>query len=381
MEFTLPAYGTTYRIADPGAIMTPRLLVWQERVAGNIDTMREMLQRVRPGADLSLLCPHVKTHKSAWVTRQLMAAGVRRFKATLNEVDMLLACGVKEIFVAYPLPGAQAQWLAQRMAAHRGVQFHVQIAHAAHAAVWTALARQYEFDVSCFLDLDVGMGRTGIAAEKAFELYQAVSPLHGLRFAGLHAYDGHNYQATLDERREITRESMERLLAAMTRFSAHRVAVPRVVVAGTPGFWPDFEYLSTRPLQAELWLSPGTWVLFDTTCGRIMPHTFTPAALILAQVVDQTAPERRTLNLGHKRWAVDQGPVEEFSLPGVRAVKWSEEHTVIEVAADSGLQIGDYLAIVPRHVCSTVNLWEYFTLIGAQGEIIMERCPVEARNR
>ncbi len=381
MEFTLPACNTTYRIADPGRIITPRLLVWQERVQANINTMREMLQQVRSDADLSLLCPHVKTHKSGWVTQQLLDAGVSRFKATLNEVDMLLGCGAREIFVAYPLLQAQAAWLAERMAAHREVQFYIQIAHPEHAAIWPALAKKHDFDVRFFIDLDVGMGRTGVAAERAFDLYRETSRLYGLWFAGLHAYDGHNYKATLDERRAITRQSMDLLLQILRHFNENQVAVPRMVVGGTPGFWPDFEYLNTQQFDAELWLSPGTWVLFDTTCGRLMPDTFAPAALILAQVVDQTAPDRRTLNLGHKRWAVDQGPVEAFSLPGIQAVKWSEEHTVVELAEKTQLQIGDYLALVPRHVCSTVNLWEYFTLVGENGEIVIEQCPIEARNR
>jgi D-serine deaminase-like pyridoxal phosphate-dependent protein len=170
-------------------------------------------------------------------------------------------------------------------------------------------------------------------------------------------------------------------LQIISLFAHQGVAVPRIVTGGTPGFLPDFDYLAAHQLDAELWLSPGTWVLFDTSCGRKMPDTFAPAALILTQVIDKTAPLLRTLNLGHKRWAVDQGAVEEFSHTGVQALRWSEEHTVIEIDGTMQLEIGDYLAIVPKHICPTVNLYEHFTLVGSDGEVLQEICPIEARNR
>jgi len=37
--------------------------------------------------------------------------------------------------------------------------------------------------------------------------------------------------------------------------------------------------------------------------------------------------------------------------------------------------------LVPRHVCSTVNLWETFTVVGPDGRIERMCEPVTARNR
>lgn len=91
--------------------------------------------------------------------------------------------------------------------------------------------------------------------------------------------------------------------------------------------------------------------------------------------------ETATLNLGHKRWAADQGPVEVFSVSGMKALSWSEEHTVVSFPKNEKLAIGDYVLIAPRHVCSTVNLWEYFTVISPDGSIEIKSCPIEGRNR
>jgi D-serine deaminase-like pyridoxal phosphate-dependent protein len=65
----------------------------------------------------------------------------------------------------------------------------------------------------------------------------------------------------------------------------------------------------------------------------------------------------------------------------MKAVGWSEEHTMVTFPAGENLEIGDYVLISPRHVCSTVNLWESFTVLGPDGEIEVKNCPIEGRNR
>ena len=54
---------------------------------------------------------------------------------------------------------------------------------------------------------------------------------------------------------------------------------------------------------------------------------------------------------------------------------------MVSVPQGTEVHIGDYVLITPRHVCSTVNLWEYFTIIGTDGDIEQKDCPIEARNR
>ena len=45
-------------------------------------------------------------------------------------------------------------------------------------------------------------------------------------------------------------------------------------------------------------------------------------------------------------------------------VSASEEHTVLRCVDPREVSFGDPILLAPRHVCSTVNLWESFTLIG-----------------
>jgi D-serine deaminase-like pyridoxal phosphate-dependent protein len=225
------------------------------------------------------------------------------------------------------------------------------------------------------------MHRTGIHPEKALDLYQSIEGKPNFRFAGLHAYDGHNASLAIEERRKTTRASVDLLIPLFKQFGKESVRVPKLMMGGTPSFLTDLEYLSRVGLETEIILSPGTWVFFDSADYAIIPGTFDVAACILAQVMDKPEAKTATLNLGYKRWAVDQGPIEVFSIDGMRATAWSEEHTVVSVPKGTDVGIGDYILIAPRHICPTVNLWEHFSIIGPSGEIEVRRCPIEGRNR
>ncbi|MEE9117319.1 MAG: hypothetical protein V3U02_01830, partial [Calditrichia bacterium] len=91
--------------------------------------------------------------------------------------------------------------------------------------------------------------------------------------------------------------------------------------------------------------------------------------------------KQMTLNLGHKRWAADQGVIQIFSEPDLKVISFSEEHTVMKTSGDKKYNISDYILIVPRYICPTVNLFEDFTLLAENGKIEIMSVPIDGRNR
>jgi D-serine deaminase-like pyridoxal phosphate-dependent protein len=351
--------------------------VFEDCIAENVATMSELLANLNFG--LKDLCPHVKTHKSARVTRYLLDQGVSFFKSSLNEIDMLVECGVRRIFVAYPLLDADAVKIARHIKEHPEIRFYVQMARSEHVAILEKVSREFNVQWHYYIDVNIGMNRTGLAAEHALDFYQFLKAEPSFVFAGLHAYDGHIHQKAVSDRRRASTASMQRLQKTVNQFLEQGVIVPHCIIAGTPGFLPDAEYWSTHAVETEILLSPGTWIYFDSVSDEMMPNIFRYAALILAQVIDKPTPTTATLNCGHKRWAIDQGTVDVFSIPGMKVVATSEEHTVVTAPTAGQLNIGDYVFFAPRHVCSTVNLWEYSVVIDKNGDI--EKSPVNGRNR
>ncbi len=371
-----------YQIDNPVRIHTPRLLIFRDRVEHNMQKMKSYLEKIAPGSGFRHLCPHVKTNKSSLLTRWMVQSGVTHVKVTMREVEIAISAGAKNIFVAYPLLAHEAKVLARHLKEHPETNFEVQIGSWAHFEILAEVARAEKICWHYLLDLDVGMHRTGMAPEQALPLFEAISQNPSFSFGGLHGYDGHNHFAQEHERREEAQKSMARLLEVARRLYARKVPVPRLVAAGSPAYRFDLEFL-LRELPAETLaqVSPGTWILWDSGYEALSPGEFEIAAVILAQVMDVGAPHRLTLNLGHKRWAAEQGPVQLFSRPEMTVVSFSEEHTVLQHPPGEKFAVGDYVLIAPRHVCPTVNLYEDFTLIGPNGELEIAASRVDGRNR
>jgi len=376
---------SAYELAEAGRVPSPRLLVYREVVEENIRRMRGHLESVVPGSGFRHLAPHLKTHKSVWATRLLLKEGVERVKCTLHELDLALEAGARDVFVAYPLLAHDAERVAKAVAEHPEVRISAQIGCRAHAEHLAGAARRQGVEVECLLDLNVGNNRTGTTPEAAIELARTVegtSSLGALRIRGLHAYDGHNSSPDPAERDACAVRAME-LVAECAR-SARKagVAVERIVVGGSPGFLPDLRELVVRhKVDAHVDVSPGTWVYWDSGYDAKMPGLFRIAALLHAQVMDLPAPNLATLNLGHKRWALDQGPATLFSVPGAEVAGVSEEHTVLRLPEDARWQVGGDVYFAPKHVCPTVNLWETFTIVGPGGRVETAAEPVSGRNR
>jgi D-serine deaminase-like pyridoxal phosphate-dependent protein len=109
---------------------------------------------------------------------------------------------------------------------------------------------------------------------------------------------------------------------------------------------------------------------------------FRAAALVLTRVISQPTPAIITCDAGHKSLSVDSGVpnCQILGHPGLLPQRPSEEHLPIEIAAGAEApKVGSLLYLLPRHVCPTVNNFDYALLIDA-GELRgVER--VSARGR
>tara|TARA_B100000929_G_scaffold252737_1_gene213290 strand:- start:410 stop:1570 length:1161 start_codon:yes stop_codon:yes gene_type:complete len=377
--------GELYRLEQFTDTPSPALVVYEELVKNNLAIIRSELETLSPRVGMGHLRPHVKTHKSAWAIRLQLSAGIEKFKCSHNELDLLLDEGVRDILVAYPPLEHLAGRIAAAAARNDQSKILAQVSSIEHARYLAAAARREDVELHYLIDLDVGDHRTGLPASQARSLLAAIQAdetLSRLHLEGLHAYDGHNHSDDPRERTECARKAMEEVALVVNGLRKDGAEINRLVVGGTPGFLHCLEaLLAYEELEVELEVSPGTFIYWDTRYDELMPGRFQLAAMILARVMDRPTPRRITLDLGHKRWGIDQGPVHLFSTPGLKLVKASEEHTVLEHDGNCPLEVGDPVLIAPRHVCATVNLWERFHLVDEAGNLQSESLAVTARNR
>ncbi len=107
-----------YAIRHSESVITPSLAVYRDRVRENISRMLAIV------GSPERLCPHVKTHKMADVTRLYLQAGVKQFKCTtIAEAEMLADCGVGYVLLAYQPVGPQVQRLVQLAKLFPNIEF------------------------------------------------------------------------------------------------------------------------------------------------------------------------------------------------------------------------------------------------------------------
>lgn len=345
-----------YEINNIDEVDTPALVVYPDRVRQNITraiTMVGSAERLRP---------HVKTHKSPAVTRLMLEVGIRRFKcATIAEAEMLAVAGAPDALLAYQPVGPKVGRLVQLIRQYPATTFCCLIDHPDAAASMASVFRAAGLVVPVYLDLNVGMDRTGIApGPEAVALYRTAIRLDGIDPVGLHVYDGH------------IRDTDPAALKAKCDEAFGPVLALRAAIAGLPvtdggrdltiiaGGSPTFPVHAGR--ATEIQCSPGTFVYWDKGYGDQFPgQPFTPDALVVARVISLRGKTRLCLDLGHKSIAAENElgrRVFFLNGPELRAVGQSEEHLVVEAGPGHGYRIGDVLYGVPYHICPTVALYE-----------------------
>jgi len=360
-----------YEITNAHEVPSPSLLVYPDRIASNIDLMVEL------AGDASKLRPHVKTHKLAEVIQMHLERGVNKFKcATLAEMEMAAGVGAGDVLLAYQPVGPNIQRL--RALADKFPETRL-AAVADDGSVVTALSEAFEGaskPLDLYLDLDCGMHRTGIGpGPEAQAVYRAFEDSPNVQAAGLHIYDGHIHDHSLEERRARCEAAFAPVLEFRAELEAAGLSVPDMVASGSPTF-------AIHSQHEDRDCSPGTTVLWDFGYGdNYEDLKFQWAALLLTRVISKPGPNRLCLDLGHKAVAADkpQPRVQLLGLPDANPLVHSEEHLMVETDMASDYAVGDTLYAVPVHICPTVALHDEAVVV-RDGRAV-ERWKVEARRR
>ena len=367
-----------YTLTDLETVPTPALVFFPDLIRANIARVVEM------AGSADRLRPHAKTHKTREITRMQLDAGVTKHKcATIAEAEILADSGVPDVLVAYPLVGPNGARLAALAKKYPACKFSALFDHPTSLRTLAEAATIAGRTLGAFIDLNVGMDRTGIpVGDAALSLYEQAARTPGLTVEGLHAYDGQTRHPDPAERLAAARAILGPVLEFRQELERRGCPVPRIVAGGTPPF-PS--YASIRDVPG-LECSPGTYVLHDYGYGSAFPDFdgITPAAVLLTRVISRPTPTRVTFDLGNKAVAADPPLAKRVHLldaPEYTVVNQSEEHFVIETSAADAERYtpGDLVYALPGHVCPTVALHKE-ALIAKQGKII-GRWEIAARNR
>ncbi|MBA19756.1 MAG: threonine aldolase [Verrucomicrobiales bacterium] len=342
-------------------IPSPALLIYPDRIEENINRMIAMT------GSAERLRPHVKTHKLAEIVKLQLQAGIKKFKcATIAEAEMLAQAGAKDILIANQLVGPNAERIAKLASWYRDIRFSTISDDAEAVGNLARVAQAHDLKIPILLDIDVGMGRTGIKpGPAAITLYKLINQLPGVDPIGLHIYDGHLHDSNPEDRFAKWQSFMEELKALQNDINSIGLSAKTIVGGGTPTF-PFHAKHTTHEC------SPGTTLLWDFGYAENFTDLeFLQAATLLTRVISKPGNNRITLDLGHKGVAAENPHprIKFLRLNEAEAILHSEEHLTLKTNQAEEYQVGDFLYGIPRHICPTVALYDRAHVI-RKGKIV-----------
>ncbi len=340
-----------YQINNTENLQTPALVIYPNRVQQNIDLLISRID------DADRLRPHIKTCKAIEPVLLMLKSGIGKFKcATIAEAEMLGLAGVPDVLLAYQPVGANVFRFLELMKKYSETDFSCLVDNHFSAEKLNEIASQNSTQIKVYVDVNVGMNRTGINPKQAVELYEFCAIKTALQPLGLHAYDGHIHEPNLEIRRTQWHTAFMQVKIVWQELLEKGFSSVRIIAGGTPTF----------PFYAEetdVECSPGTFIYWDDGYQQhFAEQPFLPAALVVARVVSLPDETKICIDLGHKSVASEsdlQHRVRFLNAPELQLISHSEEHLVADAGENHPYKIGDILYGLPYHICPTVALHQF----------------------
>jgi D-serine deaminase-like pyridoxal phosphate-dependent protein len=381
-----PEAARPIRLDEPialDALPTPALIIDLDVFDANLDLMGKRLAAEGLG-----LRAHGKMHKCPIIARrQLDAGAVGICTATVSEAEVMVASGIDDVLITSPVVTddkiARVMTLAGRSASLKLV-----VDHAAGAERVNAAAAATGVSLTVLVDLDPGMGRTGIeTGEAALTLVELLeSRCDNLQFGGLQMYAGNCMHIHgFGERRAKYLEVMQTGLQTRDLIVDAGVEVPICTGGGTGSFDLEGELGLMTDIQA------GSYAFMDVEYREIggtgpdgretsLFETFSPSLFVMVTAISQPKTRMITVDAGYKAFASDTVKPAFANVEGVRFHWGGDEHGMVSLDNPSRMiELGDRLPMITSHCDPTVNLYDYYYPV--RDGVVEEVWPIAARGR
>jgi D-serine deaminase-like pyridoxal phosphate-dependent protein len=355
---------------------TPILLVDVDQMERNVSEMTEFAER-----NNVTLRSHVKTHKNAELAKMESEAGgdAGIVCQKLGEVEVMAKNGIDDIYLSYQVVGEKKLdrlvWLSKKLD-----YFCTTVDHEKHVRDLQAAAERGDETVKAVLEIDVGLGRTGIQpGEPAVELAKLVDEQPNVEFEGLLVYEAHvkSEAETREDYERLCKEAMDVGQETVDAIEDAGIEVSEVRVGGTA----TSPYSGKHPVVTEI--NPGMYPFNDV--GELEHRPFDVdksdcAATVATTVISTPTEDRAVVDGGSKTFGMDiaMNPVPRYR-DDVEYVNASEEHGWLDTSEADDVSVGDRIEFIVPHVCTTINLHDYF--VGYRDGEVTDLWEVQARGK
>jgi D-serine deaminase-like pyridoxal phosphate-dependent protein len=361
---------------DIAQLDTPAVLI-------DVDVMENNLRRMAEYCRQSCLDlrPHTKTHKIPELAlRQVQHGAVGITVAKLGEAEVMVAAGLTDILIAYPIFG-EPKWRRLVSLAERAT-ITVAMDSLEIARAISAHAVERGVTIGIRVEFDTGFQRCGLPITGgSIDIVKQVRDLPGLRWDGIQLYPGQIMGTRASREVSIPAEN-ETIGKLLELLPANGIECPVVSGGNTPAAY------QCHRLEGVTEIRPGTYIFNDRNTVGAEAATYSEcAATVLTTVVSTSVSGKAMVDAGSKTLAADTllsgdragyGFVPED--PGLVIEDLSEEHGHLDLrGATRAWRLGDRIRIIPNHICPCMNLQDW--VYGVRATEVVEEWRVAGRGK
>lgn len=359
------------------ALDTPCLTLDIELFEKNLAMMRDFA-----AAAGKKLRPHVKTHKCSEIAKRQIQSGdcAGLCVAKVSEAEALIAAGLSHILITSPVVTGQ-KIAALIKCAEDASGIMTVIDNKENADALALAAAESCLKLKVLVDVNPGMGRTGIACEDALELGKYISSLPSLELKGIQCYAGNLQHLKLFElRRESSLAVMRRAAEVYHQFKREGLNCEIFTGTGTGTFNIDSEVPEITDFQV------GSYCVMDAEYlqlgGKANPEhfdLFKPALSLQASVVSVNQPDFVTIDAGLKTlyYTPHAPPMVLSGGTGWRYEWFGDEHGRVYFPPGMKPPLGGRIELTAPHCDPTINLFDSIWII--KDNIVIDCWKIDLR--
>lgn len=352
---------------------TPSLVIDKVKLLANLKLMQNLAKE--KGVAVR---PHAKTHKCNQLAQLQLDYGAIGICVTkVSEALVMARAGIKELLITSPIV-TMTKITTLLEVLKLAPDTLIVIDNLANAEELNKIMAQHGLNLNVLVDIDAGIGRTGVKFEEAISFTQKVNAMSNLEFKGIQCYAGHlQHIPELDRRREATHAVLLKAAKIRQKLLNMGISCRIQTGSGTGTFSLDAE------IEAVTEIQPGSYCVMDQEYINIeyKEQKFAPAMTMLTTVISANQDTHVTVDAGTK--ALYKVPTQPsvISHPHL-AYDWDcfgDEHGKITALNGSVVlpKLGEVLELIVAHCDPTINLFDHFYI--TEDDIVVDCWNIDLR--
>lgn len=369
---------TTFIGAHKFELDTPCLVIDKHKLEYNLKRMQE--HGIEHHVNLR---PHCKTHKCSTLAKlQIEHGAIGISAAKISEAEGLINQGITGVLITSPIV---TPYKIERLMGclKKAPDTLVVVDNPQNLIDLEQAGRRHQQQINVLVDLDPGLGRTGVNPLAALTFAQDIQRMRWLNLCGIQCYAGNlQHIASYDERKAISLQTMQIASDLVTDFKNHGLTCNILTGTGTGTF--DIDVASPGVTEIQ----PGSYTVMDVEYAAIGSkndrqhfHTFQHAMTLLTTVISSNRMGHVTVDAGTKSIYVDKKHQPQIISHSNLIYDWGgfgDEQGKVFSTQGGKLPVNqDVLELIVPHCDPTINLYDKFYIVS--NDIVVDVWPIDLR--